>query len=140
MRAHCGDTPNMPSPSATLAVENAPSIPHAAPAAMTHANATRNYPLLLGSLSLSALADNALLSVLIGPLPFLSEHGQITEQQVNSTNAIYSALFFIPFLVLAPVAGYLNDRHPKTRWLLGGNLIRLEHEERNEEERAVDGV
>jgi LPLT family lysophospholipid transporter-like MFS transporter len=125
MRAHCGDTPNMPSPSATLAVENAPSIPHAAPAAMTHANATRNYPLLLGSLSLSALADNALLSVLIGPLTFLRAQGQITEQQVNSTNAIYSALFFIPFLVLAPVAGYLNDRHPKTRWLLGGNLIRL---------------
>jgi len=92
---------------------------------MSANSATRNYPLLLGSLSLSAFADNALLSVLIGPLTFQRAQGLITEQQVNTVNAIYSALFFLPFLVLAPVAGYLNDRHPKTRWLLGGNLIRL---------------
>jgi LPLT family lysophospholipid transporter-like MFS transporter len=26
---------------------------------------------------------------------------------------------------LAPLAGFLNDRHPKTVWLTGGNLIKL---------------
>jgi LPLT family lysophospholipid transporter-like MFS transporter len=32
---------------------------------------------------------------------------------------------FVPYVLLAPLAGYLNDRFPKTNWLLGGNLIKL---------------
>jgi LPLT family lysophospholipid transporter-like MFS transporter len=31
----------------------------------------------------------------------------------------------VPFIVLAPLAGYLNDRMPKTSWLVGGNLVKL---------------
>jgi len=31
----------------------------------------------------------------------------------------------VPYVLLAPLAGYVNDRYAKTRWLLGGNLIKL---------------
>jgi len=87
--------------------------------------ATRDYPLLLASQFLSAFGDNALLSIILGPLTVARSAGTITEQQVNSTNALYSALFFIPFLFLAPLAGFLNDRFPKSVWLKGGLLIKL---------------
>src|SRR5437867_11231790 len=120
-----GDAPAVRSTPATLAVENPTPLPHADRTVISGTTARRNYPLLLGSVSLSAFAVNALLSVIIGPLTFLRTQGQISEQQVNSTNSIYSPLFFIPFLVPAPLAGYLDDRHPKSPWLLGGNLIRL---------------
>lgn len=88
-------------------------------------NSKRNYPLLLGSQFLSAFGDNAILSVILGPLTFARAAGTITEAQVNSANALYSAVFFIPFILLAPLAGFLNDRFSKTRWLLGGNMIKL---------------
>lgn len=85
----------------------------------------RNYPLLLVSQFLGAFGDNMLLAIILGPLTFAVKEHKITEQQVNSANGFYSVLFFIPFVVLAPLAGYMNDRHPKTSWLLGGNLIKL---------------
>ncbi len=88
-------------------------------------NNNRNYPLLLGSQFLSAFGDNAILAVILGPLTFARAAGTITEAQVNSANALYSAVFFIPFILLAPLAGFLNDRWPKTRWLLGGNMIKI---------------
>ncbi|MCL5098835.1 MAG: MFS transporter [Candidatus Omnitrophica bacterium] len=85
----------------------------------------RNYGLLLASQFLSAFGDNALLVIILGPLTFLRESGRITSEQVNDANAWYSALFFFPFVLLAPLAGFLNDRYPKTSWLLGGNLVKL---------------
>jgi len=88
-------------------------------------NAKRNYYLLLVSQFLGAFGDNALIAIILGPLTFQREAGQITEQQVNHANAFYSALFFLPFVLLAPLAGFLNDRYPKTAWLFGGNLIKL---------------
>ena len=88
-------------------------------------NSKRNYPLLLGSQFLSAFGDNAILSVILGPLTFARAAGTITEAQVNSANPLYSAVFFLPFILLAPLAGFLNDRYSKTRWLLGGNMIKL---------------
>lgn len=88
-------------------------------------NTTRNYPLLLASQFLGAFGDNALLAIILGRLTFDRTTGLITEQDVSNANAVYSALFFIPFVLLAPLAGFLNDRHPKTLWLLGGNLIKL---------------
>lgn len=91
-------------------------------AAPTHG---RNYPLLLASLFLSGFADNAMLSVMLGPLTSARAAGTLSEQGVSEANALYAAMFFIPFLLFAPVAGFLNDRYPKTRWLLGGSLIRI---------------
>ena len=88
-------------------------------------NPTRNYPLLLISQFLSAFGDNALLSVMLAPLTAKFTAGLIKEGEVNSTNALYSAMFFIPFLFLAPLAGFLNDRYPKSTWLKGGLLIKL---------------
>jgi LPLT family lysophospholipid transporter-like MFS transporter len=86
---------------------------------------SRNYALLLSGQFLGAFGDNFLLAAILGPLTFQLTTGVITEQQVNAQNALFSAVFFIPFIVLAPLAGFLNDRMPKTSWLLGGNALKL---------------
>src|SRR5215218_5774620 len=88
-------------------------------------NSKRNYPLLLSGQFLGAFGDNFLLAAILGPLTFQLLSGQITEQQVNSQNVLFSAVFFFPFILLAPLAGFLNDRFPKTRGLLWGNLLKL---------------
>lgn len=85
----------------------------------------RNYLLLLASQFLGAFGDNFLLAAILGPLTFALREGKITEQFVNGQNALFSAVFFVPFILLAPLAGFVNDRYPKTRWLAGGNLIKL---------------
>lgn len=85
----------------------------------------KNYPLLLAGQFLGAFGDNFLLAGILAPLTFLKNAGTITEQQVNSTNTTFSIVFFVPFILLAPLAGFLNDRMPKTTWLLGGNLVKL---------------
>jgi LPLT family lysophospholipid transporter-like MFS transporter len=85
----------------------------------------RNYPLLLSGQFLGAFGDNFLLAAILSPLTFQLLSGQITEQQVNGQNVLFSAVFFIPFILLAPIAGFLNDRFPKTRGLLWGNLLKL---------------
>jgi MFS transporter, LPLT family, lysophospholipid transporter len=85
----------------------------------------RDYPLLLVGQFCSAFGDNFLLAALLSPLTFALVAGTISEQQVATQNALYSAVFFLPFILLAPLAGILNDRMPKSRWLLGGNVIKL---------------
>ena len=85
----------------------------------------RNYPLLLGSQFLSAFGDNAILAVILGPVMAQFKTGQITAQQQSIDNIFYTSLLFIPYVFLAPLAGYLNDRFPKTHWLFGGNIIKL---------------
>lgn len=85
----------------------------------------RNYPLLLISQFLGAFGDQAILAVIIGPLTFQKELGKITDAEVARTSAFYTSMLFIPYVLLAPLAGFLNDRFPKTRWLMGGNLIKL---------------
>ncbi len=86
---------------------------------------SRNYPLLLAGQFLGAFGDNFVLAAILGPLTFQLLAGQITEQQVNTQNTLFSAVFFVPFILLAPLAGYLNDRRPKSTWLLGGNALKL---------------
>ena len=85
----------------------------------------RNYHLLLAGQFLGAFGDNFLLAGILAPLTFLKNAGTITVQDVNSTNTQFNMVFFVPFILLAPLAGFLNDRMPKTSWLLGGNLIKL---------------
>ena len=87
--------------------------------------ARRNYPLLLVGQFLGAFGDNFLLAAILGPLTYASKTGRITETVVNSENAVFGLVFSLPFIVLAPLAGFLNDRMPKTRWLVGGNLVKL---------------
>ncbi len=89
------------------------------------APARRNYPLLLSGQFLGAFGDNFLLAAILGPLTYALNSGRITETVINSENALFGLVFSIPFIVLAPLAGFLNDRMPKTRWLVGGNLIKL---------------
>ena len=86
---------------------------------------SRNYYLLLAGQFLGAFGDNFLLKALLGPLTYQLTAGTVTEQFVNQQNALFSAVFFIPFIVLAPLAGYLNDRMPKTQWLRRGNAIKM---------------
>ncbi len=91
----------------------------------TPASACRNYPLLLVGQFLGAFGDNFLLKAILGPLTYALSSGRITEAKVNGENALFSLVFAVPFIVLAPFAGYLNDRMPKTSWLVGGNLIKV---------------
>jgi LPLT family lysophospholipid transporter-like MFS transporter len=85
----------------------------------------RNFPLLLASQFLSAFADNFILMLILGPLLIQLKHGKITDMQQSVANIYYTSLLLIPYVLLAPLAGYLNDRFSKNRWLLGGNLIKL---------------
>ena len=86
---------------------------------------SRNYYLLLAGQFLGAFGDNFLLKAILGPLTYMLTAGTITEQQVNEQNTLFSAVFFIPFILLAPVAGYLNDRMPKNQWLRRGNALKF---------------
>src|SRR3954464_12389878 len=85
----------------------------------------RNYPLLLAGQFLSALGDNAILAVILGQLTYLQQAGAITATELRSRNTLYTSLLFVPYVLLAPLAGYLNDRYAKTRWLVGGNALKL---------------
>jgi MFS transporter, LPLT family, lysophospholipid transporter len=85
----------------------------------------RNYPLLLVNQFLSAFGDNFILTLILGPLMMRLAKGEITDQAQSIANIYYTSLLFIPYIVLAPLTGYLNDRFSKSRWLLGGNLVRL---------------
>ncbi len=92
---------------------------------MTAPSAPRNYPLLLVGQFLGAFGDNFLLKAILGPLTYQLASGQITESKVNSENALFNLVFSLPFIVLAPLAGYLNDRMPKSTWLVGGNAVKI---------------
>jgi MFS transporter, LPLT family, lysophospholipid transporter len=85
----------------------------------------RNYPLLLASQFLSAFGDNLILMVILGPFLIQRLKGTISEQDQSIANIAYTSLLFMPYVLLAPFAGYLNDRFSKNWWLLGGNLIKL---------------
>lgn len=91
----------------------------------TAMQANRNYYFLLAGQFLGAFGDNFLLAAILGPLTYRLTAGQITEQQVNAQNALFSAVFFVPFILLAPLAGFLSDRMPKTWWLFGGNALKM---------------
>lgn len=85
----------------------------------------RNYPLLLSGQFLGAFGDNAILAVIVGQLTYLQKSGVITAAELRTSNTIYTSLLFIPYVLLAPLAGYLNDRYAKTSWLVGGNTLKL---------------
>lgn len=85
----------------------------------------RNYPLLLASQFLSAFGDNALLAVIVGQLTRMNRSGEISDTILRERSALYTSLLFIPYILLAPLAGYLNDRYAKTTWLVGGNAVKL---------------
>ena len=85
----------------------------------------RNFPLLLASQFLNAFGVQAVLFVILGQLTFQHNAGKISEKQLGIANALYACLLYLPYVGFAPLAGFLNDRFPKTRWLLGGNLIGL---------------
>lgn len=85
----------------------------------------RNYPLLLASQFLSAFGDNAILAVIVGQLTLMQKAGEITSDQLRLNNTMYTSLLFVPYVLLAPLAGYVNDRYPKTTWLRRGNLFKI---------------
>lgn len=88
-------------------------------------SSSRNYPLLLSGQFLGALGDNAILAVIVGQLTYLNLSGAITSAELRTSNTIYTSLLFVPYVLLAPLAGYLNDRYAKTSWLVGGNALKL---------------
>jgi len=86
---------------------------------------TRNFPLLLAGQFLGAFGDNAILAVIVGQLVYLQKSGAITTAELRTSNTFYTSLLFVPYVLLAPLAGYLNDRYAKTVWLTGGNALKL---------------
>jgi LPLT family lysophospholipid transporter-like MFS transporter len=88
-------------------------------------NNRRNYFLLLASQFFSAFGDNFILVIILGPIMTAYKAGKITGQTQSIDNVYYTSLLFVPYVLLAPLSGYLNDRFSKSRWLLGGNLIKL---------------
>ena len=85
----------------------------------------RNYPFLLAGQFLGAFGDNAILAVIVGQLTYLQKSGAITAEALRTNSTIYASLLFVPYVLLAPIAGYLNDRYAKTTWLIGGNALKL---------------
>jgi LPLT family lysophospholipid transporter-like MFS transporter len=85
----------------------------------------RNYPLLLIGQFLGAFGDNAILAVIVGQLTYLRQSGAISGAELRTSSTIYTSLLFVPYVLLAPLAGYLNDRYAKTRWLVGGNALKV---------------
>src|SRR5580700_7605516 len=92
---------------------------------ITSVPARGNYPLLLGSQFLSAFADNFILMLIVGPLLIELKNGKITDMQQSVANIYYTSLLMVPYVLLAPLTGYLNDRYSKNRWLFGANFIKL---------------
>jgi MFS transporter, LPLT family, lysophospholipid transporter len=86
---------------------------------------SRNYALLLSSQFLSAFGDNAILAVILGPIMLKVAAGQVSPHAQSISNIFYTSLLFVPYLVFAPMAGYFNDRFPKTRGLLLGNSLKV---------------
>lgn len=85
----------------------------------------KNYALLLGSQFLGAFGDNAILAVILGPIMARYQAGEITGQDQSIANIFYTSLLFVPYLLFAPLAGYFNDRFPKTTGLLLGNGLKV---------------
>ncbi len=85
----------------------------------------RNYVFLLISQFLGAIGDNFFLWIIIGPLGVEYQKGLITEKQLGEANAFYTCLLYAPYILLAPVAGYLSDRFSKTQCLIGANFIKI---------------
>lgn len=85
----------------------------------------RNFRLLLAGQFLGAFGDNAILAVIVGQLTYLQKAGAITGDELRTRSTIYASLLFVPYVLLAPLAGYLNDRYAKTRWLVGGNALKV---------------
>ncbi|MDR2430043.1 MAG: MFS transporter [Puniceicoccales bacterium] len=85
----------------------------------------RSYPLLLAGQFLSAFGDNAILVVILGPLTLSFNRGELAEEALRSANTLYTVLLFIPCVLFAPLAGFLNDRFAKSRCLVGGNAAKL---------------
>lgn len=87
--------------------------------------AKRNYTLLLVSQFLGAFGDNAILAVIVGQLTLLQKAGAISDQILRSRSVMYTMLLFIPYVLLAPLSGFFNDRFPKTVGLTLGNAIKV---------------
>ncbi len=85
----------------------------------------RNYSLLLASQFLSAFGDNVILWIFLGPLTRLQQDGEITDEALRLKSALITSFFYMPFVLLGPFVGYLNDRFSKSHWLAGGNLIKF---------------
>lgn len=86
---------------------------------------SRNYLYLLVSQFLGAFGDNFFLWLILGPLGLEHQKGLISDKELGAANAIYTCLLYAPYIFLAPVAGYLNDRFSKTRCLVFANLIKI---------------
>jgi LPLT family lysophospholipid transporter-like MFS transporter len=88
-------------------------------------NKTITFRLLLAAQSLSAFGDNAVFSVIAAVLLGLVKTHQLSLPQLGVQSAVFANCLLLPYVVLAPLAGWLSDRFPKKHILVAANLIKV---------------
>jgi LPLT family lysophospholipid transporter-like MFS transporter len=88
-------------------------------------NKNTTFRLLLAAQSLSAFGDNAVYSVIAGVLLELVKTHRLSLAQFGVETAVFANCLFLPYVVLAPFAGWLSDRFPKKNVLIAANLVKV---------------
>lgn len=88
-------------------------------------NKKKTFRLLLIAQSLSAFADNAVYSVIMGMLLSLVTSHEISVERFGVYSAIYANCLFLPYVLFAPFLGWLSDRYTKKNILITANLIKF---------------
>lgn len=87
-------------------------------------NKKKTFNLLLIAQSLGAFSDNAVYSVIMGMLLELVKSNKIDLARFGVDSAIYANCLFLPYVLFAPVLGFLSDRFTKRNILITANIIR----------------
>jgi len=84
----------------------------------------RTFNLLLAAQSLSAFGDNAVYSVIVGLLLQSVVGGKLTLTEFGIVSAVYANCFFLPYVLFAPLVGWISDHFEKRSVLFAANLIK----------------
>jgi LPLT family lysophospholipid transporter-like MFS transporter len=84
----------------------------------------RTFNLLIAAQSLSAFGDNAVYSVIVGMLLQSVAGGKLTPVEFGVVSAVYANCFFLPYVLFAPVVGWITDHFEKRSVLFAANLIK----------------
>ncbi|MFA7160158.1 MAG: MFS transporter [Kiritimatiellia bacterium] len=84
----------------------------------------RTFNLLIAAQSLSAFGDNAVYSVIVGMLLQSVAGGRLSLAGFGVASALYANCFFLPYVLFAPVLGWISDRFEKRSVLFAANFIK----------------
>jgi MFS transporter, LPLT family, lysophospholipid transporter len=87
-------------------------------------NAPKTFRLLLTAQSLSAFGDNAVYSVVMGVLLSQVNQNRIDLLAFGVQSAVYANCLFLPYVLFAPLLGWISDRYTKKNVLICANLLK----------------